>query len=654
MKRLRILTLLLVAVTTLAQAKVVLPSFFTDNMILQQRSEVMFHGQASAGKPLTITTSWNGETYRTQTGKDGSWKLAVPTPEAGGPYTITISDGKKLQLKNVLIGEVWFCSGQSNMEMPLAGWGKVMDYEKEVAEAAYPSIRLFQVKKNISLVPLNDVENNLGGWQECSPGTVSEFSSVAYFFARRLWKELNIPVGVIDCTWGGTPAEAWTSLGTVKQIEGFEKEIALLEQNNLDPNKLQQQYEQARADWQARLYAEDKGFANGTPAWAGQSTADGGWAQMNLPGLWERSALPGFDGIVWFRKEVQIPAEWAGKPVTLRLGMIDDEDITYFNGTEIAQGSGYNAPRTYTIPANLVKTGKAVVTVRVSDFGGEGGIYGLPEELYMECAGKRIALAGDWKYNVGLSLEGFPPAPVSPVGSAGFPTVLYNAMVHPLIQFPVQGVIWYQGEANVGRHAQYTNLFPAMIADWRKQWNREMPFYFVQLANFMERKTVQPESGWAALREAQAEALHLSETGMAVAIEIGVADDIHPKNKQEVGRRLAQIALAKTYQRKVAYSGPVYQSYAIEGKQIRICFQKPEGATSQKLTAGNSLEGFIIAGPDRVFHPAQARIEGETIVVSSPEVSMPQAVRYGWADNPDCTLYGDDGLPAAPFRTDNW
>ena len=638
------MTLVALCIAVCTQAKVTLPSFFTDHMVIQQKSTLTLPGKAKAGKQVTVKTSWDNRKYAVKAGVNGSFILQLPTPAAGGPYQITLSDGEILTLRNIMVGEVWFCSGQSNMEMPVAGWGKVMNYEQEVAEANYPFIRLLQVKKTVSLTPQDNIEMNGGGWQECSPSSVPEFLSVAYFFARQLWKELNVPVGVIDCTWGGTPAEAWTSFGTLQQVMGFQEEAAKMRRLNFNKEALSAVYQQEMKDWREQFIIRDAGFAQETPQWISALQTGKEWKSMELPGYWEEKGLDGLDGIVWFQKEIDIPAEWAGQEVTLSLGMIDDEDITYYNGKEIARGSGFATFRKYTIPAAEVKVGKGIITVRVSDFGGEGGIHGKPETLYAEMGERKISLAGSWNYRIGLTLDELPSAPMSPEGSS-YLSVLYNGMVHPFTIFPVKGVIWYQGEANVGRDRQYSPLFQSLIADWRKQWKQELPFYFVQLANYLRSQEVQPDSKWAALREAQADALSMEGTGMVSAIDLGVAQDIHPKNKQEVGRRLALLSLANTYQRGT-YDVPTFQSYRISGNKLILSFD-----CEVKAAAGEP-KGFIVAGPDQVFHQATATIRGKEVILESPEVEIPIAARYGWADNPECNLYGIAGLPVAPFRTD--
>ena len=639
------------------QAKVTFPAFFSNNMIIQRNTTMQLFGKAKANKKVTVETSWNHQRHETRSDGEGNWSLTLTTPEAGGPYRITCSDGKKTVLENVMSGEVWFCSGQSNMEMPLAGWGRIKNFEQEIAAADYPGIRLFQVKKATSVAPLppESVESTMGGWQECAPTTVPDFSAVAYLYARELHKKLGIPVGVIDCTWGGTPAEAWTSAETLKGVMGYQEDIARLESLGFDPDKVMQDYQRQMEEWKADMAKTDKGYRDGKECWTAAEVDDSGWPGMSLPGFWEKQGLPGFDGNVWFRKFVNLPAEWAGKDLQLNLGAIDDEDVVYWNGEQIAKGSGFNVPRHYTVPARLVKSGKNLLAIKVTDTGAEGGFGGKAEDMNVRLndSASPISLAGEWKYNVGCSLADFPPTPIYP-GHSSYPTVLFNAMVHPCLAYPVKGVIWYQGCANVGRAEQYECLFQALIHDWRKQFgNPDMPFYFVQLANYLERKSVQPDSPWAALREAQSKAQHLAHTGMAGNIDIGEANDIHPKNKQEVARRLAVIALSDTYGMNLPAQAPAYDSYTTEENgQVRISFVLP--AHGENFEANSDIKGFTMAGPDRKFYPAKARTEGDQVVVYAPEVKTPVAVRYGWADNPECTLRTPSNLPVAPFRTDNW
>ena len=337
--------------------------------------------------------------------------------------------------------------------------------------------------------PRKNLASTMGGWKECSPAMIPNFSAVGYFFARNLWKDLNVPVGVIDCTWGGTPAEGWASYDAMKKILGFSKEVENAQALKFNAELLRKKYDEDRKEWQQGLNDSDRGYSGNRSLWTPTGYPDENWGAMSLPGYWENKGMSNFDGIVWFRKTIDIPADWSGKQLKLRLSMIDDEDITYFNGVEIARGYGYNSPREYIVPAEVVKVGKAVITVRVSDFGGEGGIHGQPEDLWISCGeADKIPLAGEWRYKVGVSMKEVPRVPLSPVDNASYPAAIYNAMVNPLIHFPVKGVIWYQGEANVGRATEYADLFQSLIQDWRyKLQNPEMPFFFVQLACYLER-----------------------------------------------------------------------------------------------------------------------------------------------------------------------
>lgn len=639
---------LIAAIGISAEAKIVLPSVFTSNMVVQQRSTLRIKGTASPNATVTFQVGWKKGIQTIQADAKGHFVVTTETPKAGGPYTMVFNDGEKLSIENILVGEVWLGSGQSNMEMPVAGWGKVKNYEEEIRNANYPKVRLFQVKKTTAISPQDFLQVEMGGWQECSPEYVPEFSSLGYFFARELWQKLNIPIGIINTSWGGTPAEAWTSAEALGTVMGYQEQIARLKELGFTDEGANQLYREEEEAWQKALNDKDQGNVGFEKV----GFDDSNWKTQALPGYFDAQLLPGFDGIVWYRRTIDIPAEWKGKDIALNFCAIDDEDITYWNGEYIHHGYGYNSPRHYTIPGKFVKAGKNEICVRVIDGGGEGGFNGKANDMNLSYGGKSISLAGEWKWHIGCDKNGLPPTPISP-NSSSYPTVLYNAMIHPFIDFPIAGVIWYQGCANVGRGVQYESLFQTLIQDWRRQFNRpDLPFYFVQLANYLTPKDVQPDSEWATLRESQARALCLDKTGMVTNIDLGETYDIHPKNKQEVGRRLSLIALHHNYGKKIAFDAPQYKSYRINGNKVIINLTTPD--CCQKIEDGNNLPGFIVAGPDHVFHKAQASIKDGVITVSSPVVPTPIAVRYGWADNPTCTLQTPNGLHVAPFRTDSW
>jgi sialate O-acetylesterase len=645
------LLLMALCIGNTVQAKVKLPAVFSDNMVLQQKTNAAVWGKALPGKPIAISTTWSAKKYVTHADQKGDWKIMLETPAYGGPYKITIADDEELVLNNVLIGEVWICSGQSNMEMPLAGWGRIKDYQMEIDEAKYPDIRLLQVEHQAANQPQPDARVTAGGWQECNPQTISGFSSTAYFFARELYRKKGIPVGLIHTSWGGTIAEAWTSSSTLRSMPYFTAAVNRIAGS--DQGKMTRNYARDLDIWTKNVLTKDAGMEKGKALWTATADDDAAWKTMNVPALWEEAGLPGFDGVVWLRRKVSIPASWAGKELKINLGTIDDDDITFFDGIKIGETKGYGETRSYTVPATAVKAGDFVLTVRVSDLSGGGGIYGEKKALsVISATGDSILLDGDWKYKIGLNFKDLPPAPASSQ-DPNRPTVLYNAMIHPFIQFAIRGAIWYQGESNADRAHQYRSLFPAMITDWRKKWNiGEFPFYYVQLANFMKTTELPEPSSWAELRDAQLKTLSVANTGMAVAIDIGEGKDIHPKNKQEVGRRLALIALAGTYGEKVSFSGPVVVSQQISGNTVTLNFKYADGGL--KIKDGTALTGFALAGADQKFYWAQGVIRDKQVVLSSPDVPTPVAVRYAWADNPVCNLYNGAGLPASPFRTDGW
>lgn len=647
MKKRVILSTLLALLMTSADAEVHLPGWMTSNMVLQQKTALHLQATAKPKAKVRVTVSWNRELMETYADANGRFTIDLQVPEAGGPYTLTFDDGKKCVLTNVMVGEVWFCSGQSNMEMPVKGWGKVMNYEQEVANARHPLIRLFQVKEVTALTPQTEVPyGHTNGWAVCSPEMVAEFSATAYFFARTLSEKLGIAVGVVNSSWGGTPAETWTSHEALKHVTGFENILKRIEE--LGPERVQSVYEESLAEWNRQFMTKDQGLLDAdirSPKWNSETE---GWQTMSLPALWERQGLPGLDGVMWFRRVVDIPADLAGKDLKLSLGMIDDEDKTYWNGEMVAEGFGFDQQRHYIVPGRLVKAGQNVILVRVTDTGGEGGIYGNPDDMTLD---GRIPLSGTWQYRLGVNLSELPQRPVSPT-SSWWPSACYNAMVAPFLGMPIRGTIWYQGCANVGRAEQYESLFQTLIHDWKQRFG-EHPFYFVQLANYLDRHDIQPDSPWAALRDSQRSALRISGTGMMVNITLGDARDIHPKNKQEVGRRLARLALNRTYGQPEPGCAPDFQQMNIVGDKAILSFSLSQGA--EGLATNPDIKGFTIAGPDHKWYKAHAHtLSDHSVVVSAPEVVVPIAVRYGWADNPECTLATPGGFDVSPFRTDNW
>ncbi|MDD3195259.1 MAG: sialate O-acetylesterase [Paludibacter sp.] len=633
-------------------AKPVLPPLFTDNMVLQQGMEAPVWGKSNPQQTVTVTGSWNNRPVHTTADADGNWKLTLPTPGAGGPYSLTISDGEQLTLSNIMIGEVWLCSGQSNMEMPLAGWGKVLNYEQEIAAANYPNIRLFQVEKTTALAPSGNMKVMGDGWLICSPQTLPEFSATAYFFARNLSDSLgNIPIGLIHSSWGGTPAEAWTSETTLAHHPDYRHFVKAMSQMPSDEAGRKAQIARQEQLFSDELLSKDRGLNKGKEQWTDNRFNDSQWPVLNAPGFWEAQGLPSFDGVVWMRKTIDLPASWKGKDLLLSLGMIDDNDKCYFNGQQIGETEGWSTARKYTIPGRLVKKGSNTITIRVYDSGGEGGIHGNDTSLYIQSGNQQLSITGEWNYQVGLSLKEL-QFPLIRENQPSQPASLFNGMINPLFPYALRGAIWYQGETNVGRATQYSTLFPLMIQDWRQQWGYDFPFYFVQLANFLKQQSGPENSEWAALREAQQQALKLTNTGMAVAIDIGNADDIHPKNKQEVGRRLALQAIANTYGRTINSEGPAYQNHVIKGSRLCVNFEHSTGGL--KTSDGKAVRGFYIAGSDGKFHAANATISGNTVLLHHPSVRYPFHVRYGWANNPDCNLTNGINLPATPFRTDTF
>lgn len=652
--RILLTALALVLVSNGASAKVRMPSIFTDHMVMQQNADNKIWGTAAPGKKVTVKTSWDKAEVSATAGTDGSWKAVVRTPAYGGPYTITVSDGEPVVLKDVLIGEVWLCGGQSNMEMKIGD--NVTGMDKEIAEAdAYGDrIRLLHVENSVSPVPMTKAEIRYGGWQKCSGKNIFDFSATGYFFGKYLVTELDCPIGLIESCWGGTLAEAWTSKESLAEMPYFHKHLEKVANIPVDKEARHQQFLKEIREWGEEMKVVDPAYTESTP-WCSLDYDDSSWKTIPVPGYIQNNGELGFDGVFWERTTVEIPKNWAGKELVLHLGAVDDNDFTFFNGVEIGHTEGCIFSRDYTVPAGLVKAGKAVIAVRVHDTGGLGGINGDPASMRLSKVDKKgreesIPISGEWKYRVSMSLAKTPILPVDASKEANIATGLYNAMINPIVDYRIAGAIWYQGEANTSRAAQYAELLPLMINDWRTRWGYSFPFYIVQLANYMAVQTGAEESDWAELRESQVKSTNLENTGLACIIDIGEANDIHPKNKVDVGKRLALQALRKTYGKDVVCESPSFRSYTIEDGKIRICFDNAEGLKA----SGNVVEGFYIAGCDHVFHKATAVVKGHDVIVSSPEVRFPTAVRYAWANNPVCNLYNAAGLPAIPFRTDSY
>ena len=691
------------------EAKPFLHPLFTDNMVLQRGMADPIWGWTTPGNPVNVRL--NGQATRVIAGKDGKWVAHLGPFPAGGPYTLTVKGPQSVTLKNILIGDVWLCSGQSNMEF---GVGNLLNAKEEIAQSDHPNIRLFTVARAVSQTPLS---LPVGRWQVCGPKTITEgqwngFSAVAYFFGRTLEKDLHVPIGLIHSSWGGTPAEAWTSAAALSPLPDFAPVVTAMQQARQDPNG----FGRATEVWYAK---HDPGSAVGGAAgktWADPDLSTTGWKPLTLPVAFGDTDVPEFhaNGVFWLRRTFDLPAAWAGKDLTLHLGPVDDRDTTYINGTPVGGLNVSTAPRDYKVAASLLKPGQNTLAVRVLDTGGQGGIYGKAEDMRIETTGDPappVPLAGPWLCKLGTTLPADDPAPVVPGTDQNTPTVLYNGMISPLIPFGLKGAIWYQGESNAGRGKQYQSLLPALIGDWRGRFGAgEFPFLVVQLANYdpdLAKHTQPSDSGWAEVREAQLlTAEHGRRVGLAVTDDIGEAGDIHPKNKQEVGRRLALAAEAIAYDKPVEYEGPLYESMALEGNAIRLKFthlggglvakeldlgavlvKQAEAAkdavpapvqaqkTAEAVGAAKAVKaaeaasvtakspektpekppqkllGFAVAGADGAFVWADARIDGDTVVLSSPTVPQPTDVRYGWADSPVCNLYSKAGLPASPFRT---
>ncbi|HEV2480668.1 MAG TPA: endo-1,4-beta-xylanase [Puia sp.] len=624
-----------------AFAQVRLPRLVRDSMILQRDRPIPIWGWAGKGERVSVV--FNGKTYRSRSGEGGKWTLQLPAMGAGGPYTMVVSGKNRIVLHDILVGDVWLCSGQSNMVHQLKLHS--VRYPEAIAGAHYPEIRQFWIP---TLTDLQGPQGDLpaGHWMSAVPQDVAEFSAVAYFFARDLYEKYHVPIGIINASVGGTPIEAWISEAGLKDFPELVKTV----DKNKDTAYINGMARQRWAEMAGRPKPADKGLTGPEP-WYSPAYVPGGWRPIGIPGYWEDQGLRDLDGVVWYRREIDVPASMTGKPAKVFLGRIVNADALYINGKEVGNTTYEYPQRRYPVPADLLKPGKNLFVVRVTNTFGKGGF--VPDKPYCLIAGgDTVDLKGSWEYKVG---EVFVPHARSggwSFSAQNAPAALYNAMIAPLVPYGIKGFVWYQGEANTNRAAEYARLQPAMIADWRSHWKEgDIPFLYVQLPGFGDYNYLPAESGWAELREAQLQTLAVPHTGMAVAIDLGEWNDIHPDRKEPVGDRLALAAEAIAYgDSGVVYSGPVYQSAVLSGGKVTISFTHAGGGLV--TNDGEEPQEFAIAGADRKFVWANAKIEGDKVVVWSDSIKEPAYVRYAWADDPvDPNLYNKEGLPASPFET---
>lgn len=613
---------------------ITLPSIYSSGMVLQRGVPLPIRGKTTPNTP--VSASLGASTATVTSLADGSFLLHLPPQSAGGPHTLTLATAAHtLTVSDVLVGDVWLCSGQSNME-----WSVVSSNNSpaELADANFPQLRLLHVPRVQSGTPESDVGVK---WQPATSETAREFSAVGFFFARKIHRDLSVPVGIINSSWGGTTAESWTPLPALAAVPALSHLAARATATDryVPPGPHEE--------------PENTGFTQG---WAGNDEV-GAWADMAIPQIWQAHGLE-HNGTVFFRREITLTAAQAALPATLSLGVVDDIDTTYVNNVQVGRvdtqtPNFWAVRRSYTLAPGTLRAGKNVITVRVFDQWGSGGICGNPEDLHLTVGNDKIPLNGTWRYRTETPLPLRSAAGGQPID----PCQLYNAMIHPLLPFPIRGALWYQGESNADRAHQYRTLLPTLIAAWRKAWDHTVfPFYIVQLANFQPRPEYPGDSQWAELREAQT----LAQTALPhvytiSAIDVGDAYDIHPTDKQTVALRLANAALATSYHQPVPWQHPSLKSAAFSGQTVRVEFHHATGLHLR----GDQIEGFQLCGEDRKWHWATAQFESPptpstspAVLVSSPAVATPTALRYGWHENPPATLFNASNLPPLPFRTD--
>lgn len=618
-----------------------LPRLVSDGMILQRDTPVKIWGWASVGEKVEL--QFNQQTFKATTSNEGKWQITLPAQKAGGPFEIKVIGSNQIILKNILVGDVWLCSGQSNMETTMSRVAPL--YGNDIETCTNPNIRLFQVPVRWNYgQPQKDIQG--GKWEAANPQTILKYTAVGYFFARDLYEKYKIPVGIIQCAAGGSSAESWISEESLKAFPEQFKIAQQLSDTTYLKNLLSSE-KAAQWKWFDELGKSDRG-RKGMP-WLNPQLDDSVWPTLQIPSSFREASMDFTSGIVWFRKEIELPESCSGKQALLELGTIVDSDSAFINGKFVGTTGYQYPPRRYIIDSGILKAGKNNITVRVVSQSGSGAfIKEKPYQLTVD--GQTFDLRGTWKYNIGAQCGPSPTVTFFP----GKPLGLYNAMLAPIVNYTLKGMVWYQGESNAERAQEYKTVLSTLIGEWRKLWGQgNLPFLFVQLPDFMEPKNDPSEGSWATLRNQQLKTLSVPNTAMAVTIGLGEKNDIHPLRKKEVGQRLALAAEKIAYgDKKVIASGPVYQSLKVKGDKIELSFS--DCGSGLTTNDGKELAQFAIAGVDKKFVWGKAEIKGNKVIVWNEAVSKPVAVRYAWADNPaGANLYNLEGLPASPFRTDN-
>ncbi len=626
-----------------AQRLPFLSPIFGDNMVLQRGKQNNFWGWAKPGESVRVEIE--GKTATGVAASDGKWSVAIEAPPVGGPYAIRIHGAQDADLHNVLVGDVWLCSGQSNMYL---GVGATNNGAEEIKTADHPDLRLYMVAQRMAY---SSVAVPVGTWKVCTPATLAEggaggFSAVAYYFARRIQGELHVPIGLIEDCVGGSPAEAWMSGASLTSMGEFEPQIAAIDKLRSSGKP---EYGSFLMHW---LDDYDPGSKGDT--WAVPRLDDNRWKTVDVPGAFSELGVEASPSVCWFRREITLPDPVPAGNSRIFLGSIEKMDTTYINGSWIGASSWVENPRVYRVPAGVLKPGRNLVALRVFKMKSGSGFLAKPEDIKIELGdGSSVALAGKWRGIVSVDARPPHPLPLDFENYATMPTVYFHGMVSPLAPLAITGAIWYQGEANTSRAVQYRKLLPGLIADWRALFHQgDLPFYIVSLPAFMHRRSEPGEDDWAELREAQAiTATIVPNTGLAVTIDTGDADNIHPKEKKVVGDRLALCALAENYHVNIPYRGPTFASAEPFPGGLQLHFNNIGDGLVMR---GEKLGEFSVAGADHKWSWADAKIVGDSVIVSSPSVPEPVAARYAWQSNPAATLFNDAGLPAAPFRTDDW